>query len=86
MLDCMATCRGTDKKPCGNRSEGTTVTMLPKHNFKAVSGGDIINGILSTNETSINAIISSTRKRVSKNSISSITGNILPLCQVTGTE
>ena len=92
MLDCMATCRGTDKKPCGNRLKKPSITQLVQNDLKAISGGDTISNILSNEDMQPHASARPLIERINASAIStflvepSSKGNILPLCLVTGIE
>jgi hypothetical protein len=46
MLNCMATCRSTDKKPCDNILEEPTFTQLVNKSFSDILGGNSITNTL----------------------------------------
>lgn len=99
MLDCMATCRGTDKKPCGNiMKESAEVRLL--NPSEILKGGDSIFGATYHNHEALSKKLFDTNSfgldpESQENHAAKVTtllaqytnkGNNLPLCQVTGTE
>jgi len=56
MLNCVATCRGTDKKPCDNILEEPTITQHVNKSFSDILGGNSITDKLVKQHDTFNSI------------------------------